>query len=392
MHLNDLQTCVPGFGCTEDAWDFSNIFMNIIFNCFDLEYEVNDMISLLANIGILFLAFYFYLRSKLGTIAYQENRKKSYLIKCILAEMFVGMIMLSFSIVIMNIRFDFRFLLFGFSAKYLDWKITSSSIVLLALVRFFYGGIEIAQIHLLASLVLAVVLPMIAIYTTDKLNDLPHLLTLVTVSTIPTFVATNQAIVDKIFVIELLLALLACGYGTTFIMYHFVTDLYSLIAFAQTDELTALKNVRTFKAKLLEMERSVQPITIAMIDLDHFKNYNDAYGHDSGDALLKQLGQVLNDFSGPGIDFYRIGGDEFAAIITHSEQHEAEAFLINLQKKISELDFLMVSGESLGVTVSIGLAHRQSGEKLPKLLNRADVALYAAKKDGRNKVTLYFPN
>jgi len=54
MHLNDLQTCVPGFGCTEDAWDFSNIFMNIIFNCFDLEYEVNDMISLLANIGILF--------------------------------------------------------------------------------------------------------------------------------------------------------------------------------------------------------------------------------------------------------------------------------------------------------------------------------------------------
>jgi len=52
----------------------------------------------------------------------------------------------------------------------------------------------------------------------------------------------------------------------------------------------------------------------------------------------------------------------------------------------------MVSGESLGVSVSIGLAHRQSGEKLPKLLNRADVALYAAKKDGRNKVTLYFPN
>ena len=97
------------------------------------------MVSLLANIGIIFLAFYFYLRSKLGILAYQENRKISYFIKCVFAEVLLGMILLSFSIVIMDIRFDFRFLLFCFSAKYLDWKITSSSIVLLAILRFFLG-------------------------------------------------------------------------------------------------------------------------------------------------------------------------------------------------------------------------------------------------------------
>lgn len=246
------------------------------------------MVSLLANIGIIFLAFYFYLRSKLGILAYQENRKISYFIKCVFAEVLLGMILLSFSIVIMDIRFDFRFLLFCFSAKYLDWKITNSSIVLLAILRFFWGSIDIAQTNLLASIVIAV--------------------------------------------------------------------------------------------------------TVAMIDVDYFKDYNDRYGHDSGDALLKQLGQAFHDFSKPGIDFYRIGGDEFAVIIHHSSHAEAETFLVALQEKLSQWDFSIASGESVGVSISIGVAHRDDGEKLKKTLSRADVALYKAKKDGRNKVILYFPS
>ena len=328
------------------------------------------MVSLLANIGIIFLAFYFYLRSKLGILAYQENRKISYFIKCVFAEVLLGMILLSFSIVIMDIRFDFRFLLFCFSAKYLDWKITSSSIVLLAILRFFWGSIDIAQTNLLASIMIAVTLPLLVHYTKDKMSDLSQLLILVTIS----------------------IMLFACGYAATFIMYHFITDLYSLIASANTDDLTTLKNGRTFNAKLLEIERNMQSVTVAMIDVDYFKDYNDRYGHDSGDALLKQLGQAFHDFSKPGIVFYRIGGDEIAVIIHHSSHAEAETFLVALQEKLSQWDFSIASGESVGVSISIGVAHRDDGEKLKKTLSRADVALYKAKKDGRNKVILYFPS
>ena len=152
------------------------------------------MVSLLANIGIIFLAFYFYLRSKLGILAYQENRKISYFIKCVFAEVLLGMILLSFSIVIMDIRFDFRFLLFCFSAKYLDWKITNSSIVLLAILRFFWGSIDIAQTNLLASIMIAVTLPLLVHYTKDKMSDLSQLLILVTISIIPTILITNHVI------------------------------------------------------------------------------------------------------------------------------------------------------------------------------------------------------
>ena len=349
------------------------------------------MVSLLANIGIIFLAFYFYLRSKLGILAYQENRKISYFIKCVFAEVLLGMILLSFSIVIMDIRFDFRFLLFCFSAKYLDWKITNSSIVLLAILRFFWGSIDIAQTNLLASIVIAVTLPWLVHYTKDKMSDLSQLLILVTISIIPTILITNHVIADKSLVLTIGLMLFACGYAATFIMYHFITDLYSLIAFANTDDLTTLKNGRTFNAKLLEIERNMQSVTVAMIDVDYFKDYNDRYGHDSGDALLKQLGQAFHDFSKPGIDFYRIGGDEFAVIIHHSSHAEAETFLVALQEKLSQWDFSIASGESVGVSISIGVAHRDDGEKLKKTLSRADVALYKAKKDGRNKVILYFP-
>lgn len=276
------------------------------------------------------------------------------------------MILLSFSIVIMDIRFDFRFLLFCFSAKYLDWKITSSSIVLLAILRFFWGSIDIAQINLLASIVIAVTLPLLVHYTKDKMSDLSQLLILVTISIIPTILITNHVIADKSFVLTIGLILFACGYAATFIMYYFITDLYSLIAFANTDDLTTLKNGRTFNAKLLEIERNMQSVTVAMIDVDYFKDYNDRYGHDSGDALLKQLGQAFHDFSKPGIDFYRIGGDEFAVIIHHSSHAEAKTFLVALQEKLSQWDFSIASGESVCVSISIGVAHRDDGEKLKK--------------------------
>lgn len=257
---------------------------------------------------------------------------------------------------------------------------------------FLLGLYHIAQINLLASIVTTVTMPWLVHYTKDKMSDLSQLLILVTISIISTILITNHVIADKSLVLTIGLMLFACGYAATFIMYHFITDLYSLIAFANTDDLTALKNGRTFNAKLLEIERKILPVTVAMIDVDYFKDYNDRYGHDSGDTLLKQIGQVLNDFSKPGIDFYRIGGDEFAVIINRSTHVEAEKFLVALQEKLSQWDFSIASGESVGVSISIGVAHRDDGEKMKKTLSRADVALYKAKKDGRNKVILYFPS
>ena len=212
------------------------------------------MVSLLANIGIMFFAIYFYLRSNFGS-PNQDNEKISYFIKSILLEVLVGIVLLSFSTVILGIRYDFRFLMFCFSAKYIDWKITSSSILLLGILRFVWGNNDIAQINLVVSILLAVTLPLIAHYIKDKLNEMAQLLVLVTYALIPTIVFTNYLIADKKLVLAICSILVTSGYAATYVMRYFIMDLYKLIVSASIDHLTTLKNVRTFNNDLMDVER-----------------------------------------------------------------------------------------------------------------------------------------
>ncbi|MDB6354170.1 GGDEF domain-containing protein [Trichococcus sp. K1Tr] len=348
------------------------------------------MVSLLANIGIMFMAVYFYLKSKMG-LSNQNNTKIAYFMKCILFEVLLGIVLLSFSTVILGLRYDFRFLMFCFSAKYMDWKITSSSILLLGIIRFVWGSTDIAQINLIVSILLAVTLPLIIHYTQDKLNDLTQLLVLVTYSLITSIAITNHLIADKALVLGISVILFTFGYATTFVMHYFMSDLYSLIVSASTDPLTTLKNVRTFNNNLMEVEREKKPVTLAVVDIDHFKNFNDSFGHDSGDVLLKQMAQVFNELAAPGTAFYRIGGEEFAVIIDNSNPSKAEEFINDLQEIIAHRSFFITTGEPVNITISVGVAHSHTEETLNKTLKRADLALYKAKKGGRNKVIVSFP-
>jgi diguanylate cyclase len=176
-------------------------------------------------------------------------------------------------------------------------------------------------------------------------------------------------------------------------MHFFITDLYRLILSASTDHLTALKNVRTFNNELMDVEREKKPVTLAVIDIDidYFKDYNDSFGHDNGDLLLKQMAQVFNEHSAFDTDFYRIGGEEFAVIIDTPNQRDAEAFIHDLQEIVAHRRFSTTSGDPVSVTISVGVAHSRTGETLKRTLKRADVAFYQAKKDGRNQVIVSLP-
>lgn len=343
------------------------------------------MFSILANIGIMFLAVYFCLKSgRLG--ANHDHTTKSGLLGCILMEVLLGTILLSFSTVILGIRYDFRVLLFCFSAKHMDWRVTSSSILLLGIIRFFWGNSEAAQVNLIVSIMLAIILPMIVKLIRNRMNDLAQLLVLVTITLIPAIVFTNHMIMDKGLVLLISIILFALNYGAVFVMHYFISDLYGLIASASTDHLTALKNVRLFNSDLMEIERKKHPITLAVIDIDHFKNYNDRYGHDSGDSILKQMAAVFNELATPYTTFYRIGGEEFGVIADYFSQSEAEAFLHDLKSTVAQRNFAAQVGETINLTISVGVAHSQKGETLKKTLKRADMALYQAKENGRNKV------
>lgn len=162
------------------------------------------------------------------------------------------------------------------------------------------------------------------------------------------------------------------------------------------DALTGLYN-RRYLEEVLEREvrraaRAAQSLGILMIDLDHFKNFNDTYGHDAGDAVLRETGQFLVK----GIraeDFVcRFGGEEFVVILPTADMEASRGRAERLCQKMRELT-VMHQGKSLGmVTISIGVAAFPLHGMSPKeLMAAADAALYEAKRSGRNQVVVASP-
>lgn len=160
---------------------------------------------------------------------------------------------------------------------------------------------------------------------------------------------------------------------------------------AMQDPLTGLANRRAFllflNRELRANIRNQAPIALAVIDIDYFKDYNDEFGHASGDQCLKNVSQVLLAHARrPGDLAARIGGDEFALILANTEPEPARLIAESVLKAINEAK--MSFGGSKRITLSIGLLsaapHDQQSED--HLLQQADKALYRAKTAGKNRV------
>ena len=159
------------------------------------------------------------------------------------------------------------------------------------------------------------------------------------------------------------------------------------------DALTGLYNRRyleeTLEREMRRAARAEQSLGILMIDLDHFKNFNDTYGHDAGDVVLRETGASLTK----GIraeDFVcRFGGEEFVVILPTADPETSRTRAERLRTKMRELT-IMYQGKSLGmVTISVGVAAFPAHGTSPKeLMAAADAALYEAKRGGRDKVVV----
>ena len=162
---------------------------------------------------------------------------------------------------------------------------------------------------------------------------------------------------------------------------------------ADRDPLTGLYN-RRYLQEMLDREirraiRSEQHLGILMLDLDHFKNFNDTYGHEAGDAVLRETASFLirsirvEDF------VCRYGGEEFVVVLPTADLRAAEARAERIRAKLRDL-VVMHEGRSLGViTVSVGVAALPDhGMSEKELLQAADAALYRAKRAGRDRVVV----
>jgi putative two-component system response regulator len=156
-----------------------------------------------------------------------------------------------------------------------------------------------------------------------------------------------------------------------------------------TDELTGLFNRRMAMVRLQEQwslsERYGKPVTVAMIDIDHFKKVNDTYGHDVGDVILRQTASIFREQTRGTDVVCRVGGEEFLIIFPAQSIQEAAIAAERIRQKVESTIFA-VAGKELAVTVSIGLAMRRPQmQQFTDLLKTADQTLYAAKNTGRNR-------
>lgn len=170
-------------------------------------------------------------------------------------------------------------------------------------------------------------------------------------------------------------------------------DLEKVALEAQKDFLTGCDNRKAFEQHLGEMSKAAkaegQNLCVIMLDIDHFKKFNDKFGHQIGDEALKHVSRTLMD-SVKGRDrVARYGGEEFAVILPDTPLAGGIAVAENLRKAVSSKSFRRRdTGEVLPViTISLGVSALRSGDSNASIIKRADDALYRSKNGGRNKVT-----
>lgn len=158
----------------------------------------------------------------------------------------------------------------------------------------------------------------------------------------------------------------------------------------RSDSLTGLLNHNAIKdlveAEIDRANRQNQPLSVVLIDIDHFKNVNDTYGHQAGDIVIRKLSNLLNTrlrrYDGVG----RYGGEEFMVTLPNTDEQTAALLINRLRVQFGQSSVLTENGNNMFCTFSAGIASFPHFLDLTSLIEAADQHLYVAKAKGRNRV------
>lgn len=162
----------------------------------------------------------------------------------------------------------------------------------------------------------------------------------------------------------------------------------SLTILASTDYLTGIMNKRMFNEISEHYFQTAQKnhfnLTLLLLDLDRFKQINDTYGHQAGDQLLKVFVETIEKILGKSDIFARIGGEEFAILLSQTHSDDAYTLAEKIRQEIENL-FFTYEGQKISITTSVGISENHvTDSSFDDIFSRADMALYQAKNDGRN--------
>ncbi len=161
-----------------------------------------------------------------------------------------------------------------------------------------------------------------------------------------------------------------------------------------TDGLTRLYNSRHFYNQLKgEVDRSNRykhPLSLLILDIDRFKDYNDSFGHLEGDKVLVRIGQLIKPLLRKMDSAYRYGGEEFTVILPETEGNEAQTVAQRIRRAVKAEAYSPEGGESVSISISLGVTEYVPKEDVSDFIQRADKALYGSKESGRDRVSAIF--
>lgn len=167
------------------------------------------------------------------------------------------------------------------------------------------------------------------------------------------------------------------------IMYH------EAVSSALNDTLTNTGNRLAFNQALdREVQLSIRhrtPLSVLIVDIDHFKSINDRFGHAYGDEALKAMASCTSNCLRAVDSLFRLGGEEFVVLLNNTDLHAAQIVAERIRRSIEQMQF-EVDGQPIGMTVSLGAVMREAEESSRDLVDRCDKLMYLAKQAGRNRV------
>ncbi len=157
---------------------------------------------------------------------------------------------------------------------------------------------------------------------------------------------------------------------------------------AEHDSLTGLLNRRSFDKDIQKFHQSGLPYAMVMCDIDNFKKINDTYGHLAGDQVLKEVGEILKTYVRSDTRSYRYGGEEFAVLLPNADEKAAKVVAERLREVIENRS-VQINSARISFTASFGGTRKKEDDRIDNVIQRADQALYEAKRSGKNRVVIY---
>lgn len=354
--------------------------------------------DLIVNLSLVISLLFIFMKIRWS----RNQRKQSFKLTGMLDGLMggiIGIVLMHFSVALsQDTIVDFRFipviLMFLFSGK----EAAGVATLVIGLARFFFGVSASAWSTLLVSIVL--LLGLILIDRLWKEKDGLRLkgtcmIILATVLYASAYIVNVEEITwTSPILIGFCILSVTGGLFSIFLMNYLRLSEYLLRKYeieSSIDFLTGLKNVRTYNEIIDRYSQKVKEqgssLSMAMIDIDHFKSLNDAYGHAAGDFVLVELSNIFEDMLGEDAYVFRKGGEEFAALFPSASLGKVITLMEGCRKRVAVTPFEVSVTATVFTSISVGISQYPSTvDSIEDLASAADDKLYRAKEKGRNVV------